>query len=93
MLDKEKINQKVIEKKGKTETQIASVRTLALLQEEIINSVLGRDNDLSMIEKMAATYIMMDLLKMIYGIPERRINEEVNFQMLLMNERFGNGGC
>lgn len=93
MLDRNRIINKSIERYGTSDRQIVSAKTLGSMQEKIMDSILGKDSELSMIEKMAETYIALEYLKAIYNIEDKRLNEEINFQLLLLNERMENGGC
>lgn len=93
MLDRNKIINKSIERYGESDRMIVSAKTLGSMQETIMDSILGKDSELSMIEKMAETYIALEHLKAIYNIEDKRLNEEINFQLLLLNERMENGGC
>jgi NTP pyrophosphatase (non-canonical NTP hydrolase) len=73
--DKE-LYKKLIQTYGQTQ-MIVAIEELSELQKELTKSLRGKNNKESIIEEMADVYIMLEQMKLYYGIDDKAIIDKV----------------
>jgi NTP pyrophosphatase (non-canonical NTP hydrolase) len=76
-LDEDKeLYKKLIQTYGQTQ-MIVAIEELSELQKELTKSLRGKNNKESIIEEMADVYIMLEQMKLYYGIDDKAIIDKV----------------
>lgn len=65
-----RVLQRAIDEWGKENQTIVAIEELSELQKELTKTLRGYDRTDGLIEEMADVYIMLEQIKMIYGIDE-----------------------
>lgn len=69
---------KAIDTYGKTPQTMMLFEEMAELQKEVCKAERGADNNKSIAEEMADVYIMLEQIKMIYGVCETDVQYLIN---------------
>lgn len=72
---------------GTTAQKIMLFEEMAELQKEVCKELRGSLNILKIAEEMADVYVMLEQLKMIYGISEGRIKDTITSKINRLKER------
>lgn len=67
-----------------------AIEEMSELTKEICKYKRRNENQAEIIEEMADVYIMLEQMKMIFGISEQQINEQIDFKVARLEGRLKN---
>ncbi len=85
-----KVLEKAITRYGKEAQLDMCVEEMSELTKEICKYKRRNENQAEIIEEMADVYIMLEQMKMIFGISEQQINEQIDFKVARLEGRLKN---
>lgn len=89
-MDSLKVLKKAISTYGKESQLDMCIEEMSELTKEICKHKRGAYNNEEIIEEIADVYIMLEQMKMIFGISEQQINEQIDFKVARLEGRLKN---
>ena len=90
-IDKKKIMTEAIEKYGQTVQKAVAMEEMGELIMEISKNIRGLPNKSHLCEEIADVSIVLDELKIMFGLSDEDIEDEITFKLVRLNNRLKEG--
>lgn len=87
MLNRERIYVKAIARYGAMSQQIVAMEEMSELIKELSKAIRGKNNAEKILEEVADVSIMLEQIKLMFGITNKALDEEIEFKLVRLNDR------